>query len=53
MRKKPNFLSDIVPKGNEHYTCTAFITIDSVMRKEKKNYPQLYLEECKYRAKKD
>ena len=30
----------------------ACITIDSVMRMEKKNYPQVYLEECKYRMKK-
>ena len=25
------------------------MTIDSVMRMEKKNYPQDYLEQCKYR----
>ena len=49
---KTNFLSDEVPKENEHYTCIACITIDSVMRMEKKNYPQVYLEECKYRMKK-
>ena len=42
---KINFLSDEVPKENEHYTCTGCITIDSVMRMEKKNYPQVYLEE--------
>ena len=30
----------------------ACITIDSVMRTEKKNYPQVYLEEFKYRTKK-
>ena len=35
-----------------HYTCIACITIDSVMRMEKKNYPQAYLEECKHRMKK-
>ena len=28
------------------------MTIDSVMRKEKKNYPQVYFEERKYRMKK-
>ena len=33
-------------------TCIACITIDSVMKMEKKNYPQFYLEECKYRVKK-
>ena len=49
---KTNFLGDEVPKENEHYTCIACITIDSVMRMEKKNYPQVYLEECKYKMKK-
>ena len=49
---KTNFLGDEVPKENEHYTCIACITIDSVMRMEKKNYLQVYLEECKYRIKK-
>ena len=28
------------------------ITIDSVMRMENKKFPQVYLEECKYRIKK-
>ena len=49
---KTNFLSDEVPKENEHCACIACITIDSVMRMEKKNHPQFYLEECKYRMKK-
>ena len=39
-------------KENEHYSCIACITFASVMRMEKKNYPQLYLDECKYRTKK-
>ena len=47
---KTNFFSNEVPKENGHYTCIA--CIDSVMRMEKKNYPQVYLEECKYRMKK-
>ena len=41
-----------MPKENMHYTCIACITIDSVMRMDKKNHPQVYLEECKYRIKK-
>ena len=49
---KTNFLGNDVPKENMHYTCIACITIDSVMRMEKKNYPQVYLEECKYKVKK-
>ena len=48
---KINFLGDRVPKENIHYNCTACITIDSVMKMEKKNYPQVYLEECKYKIK--
>ena len=39
---KTNFLGDKAPKENENYTCIACITIDSVMRREKKNYPQVY-----------
>ena len=35
-----------------HYACLACRTIDSVMKIEKKNYPQVYLEECKYKVKK-
>ena len=49
---KKNFLGNNVPKENTCYTCIAFVTIDSVMKINKKNYPQVYLEECKYKAKK-
>ena len=48
---KTNFLGDEIPRESMHYTCIACITIDSVMRMEKKNYPQL-LEECKYKPNK-
>ena len=34
-----------------HYTCIACIAIDFVMKMEK-NYPQVYLGECKYKVKK-
>ena len=44
---KTNFLGDGLPKENMHYTCIACITIDSIMKINKKNYPQVYLEECK------
>ena len=33
---KTNFLVNEVPKGNMHYTCIACITIDSVMKVDKK-----------------
>ena len=49
---KISFLIDKVPKENKYYACIARITIDSVMRMEKKNYPQFYFEECKCRMKK-
>ena len=45
-------LGNEVPKENMHFTCIACVTIDSVMRMDKKDYPQAYLEECKYKAKK-
>ena len=35
-------------KSDVHHACIACITIDSVMRIEKKNYQQADLEECKY-----
>ena len=47
-----NFLGNKKPKENMHYTYLACITIDSVMKIEKKNYPKVYLEEFKYRVKK-
>ena len=33
-----------MPKENMHYTCIACITIDSVLRNDKNNHPQVYLE---------
>ena len=49
---KRNFLGDEILNENVHYVCIACITIDSVMRMKKMNYPQVYLEECKYKIKK-
>ena len=49
---KTNFLNNGMPKENIHYSCIACITIDSVLTIDKKNHPQVYLEECKYRIKK-
>ena len=46
-----NFWGNKVPKEKVHYTSIVRISIDSVMEMEKKNYPQLYLEKCKYRIK--
>ena len=41
-----------MPKKNMYYTCIVCITIDSILKIDKKNHPQVYLEECKYRVKK-
>ena len=46
------FTDDKIPKERVHYICIAAICIDSVLRKDKKNYPQVYLEQCKYKMKK-
>ena len=35
-----------------HYTCIACVTIGSIMRMKKKNYPQVFLGGCKYKVKK-
>ena len=48
---KTNLLGNNVPKENTYYTCIACITRDSVLKMNKKNYPQVYLEECKYKVK--
>ena len=49
---KTNFLGNDMPKENMYYTCIACITIDSILRINKKNHPQVYLEECKYKINK-
>ena len=49
---KRNLLGNGVRKENMHYTCIACVTIDSVIKMNKKTYPQVYLEECKYKIKK-
>ena len=46
---KKKFVVNKIPKEIEHYTCIACVTIDSVMKMEKKNYPKVFLEECKYK----
>ena len=45
------FSENEIPKERNHYICVAAICIDSVLRIEKKNYLQVYLEQCKYKIK--
>ena len=49
---KTNFLGKNVPEENTYYTCIVCITLDSVLKMNKKNYPQVYLEDCNYKVKK-
>ena len=49
---KTNFLGNGIPKENMHYSCIACINIDSIIKFNKINHSQLYLEECKYSIKK-
>ena len=44
--------NNIVPMEKNHYICIPAIYIDSVLKIDKKVYPQAYLEECKYKLKK-
>ena len=50
--EKTNILGNGVPKEHMYYTCIASIIIYSFIKMEKKNYPQVYLEECKYKIRK-
>ena len=40
-----------IPKKRIHYVCISAICIDSVLKTDKKNYRQVYLEQCKYKIK--
>ena len=53
--KKKNltkFNNNRAPTEKNHYICIPAIDIDSVLKIDKKAYPQAYLEECKYKLKK-
>ena len=41
-----------MPKENASYKCLSLIMLNSVVKIEKKYYPQTHLEECKYETKK-
>ena len=48
---KTKYWGDEIPKEVAHHTCISCISTDSVMKMDKENYPQVYLEECKYKIK--
>ena len=45
------FSGNEIPKERNHYICIPAICINSVLKVDKKNYPQVYLEQCKYKIK--
>ena len=47
-RVNTKFQGKKVPKENASYKCLSLIMLDSVIRVNKKYYPQTLLEECKY-----
>ena len=46
------FTNNVIPEENTRYTCISAIDIDSVLKIDKKSFPQAYLEQCKYKLKK-
>ena len=53
-RKKnlTTFNNNIVPAEKNHSICIPAIDIDSVLKIDKKVYPQAYLEQCEYKLRK-
>ena len=49
---KTLFDGDKVPVEKIEYACIACISTDSILKIDKKNYPQVYSEQCKYKTKK-
>ena len=45
------FTNNVIPEENTRYTCISAIDIDSVLKINKKSFPQAYLEQCKYKLK--
>ena len=46
------FTDNVLPIEKNHYICIPAIDIDSVLKADKKVFPQAYLEQCKYKLKK-
>ena len=50
--KLTTFTDNVIPMEKNHYICIPAIDIGSVLKTDKKAYPQAYLEQCKYKLKK-
>ena len=44
--------NNYIPMERNHYICIPAIDVDSVLKIDKRAYPQAYLEQCKYKLKK-
>ena len=49
---RTTFTNNAIPIERNHYICIPAIDIDSVLKIDKRAYPQAYLEQCKYKIKK-
>ena len=48
-----NFHGKLMSKENASYKCLSLTLLDSIIRVNKRYYPQTLLEECKYEIKKN
>ena len=49
-KNRITFTNNIIPIEKNHYTCISAIDLDSVLKIDnKREYPQAYLEQCKYK----
>ena len=49
---RTTFTNNAIPIERNHYICIPAIDIDSVLKIDKRVYPQAHLEQCKYKLKK-
>ena len=49
---RTTFNNNDIPSEKNHYICIPVIDIDSVLKIDKRAYPQAYLKQCKYKLKK-
>ena len=49
---RTTFINNSIPIERNHYICIPAIDIDSVLKIDKRAYPQAYLEQWKYKLKK-
>ena len=50
---KTLFDGEEIPREKVEHVCVARISINSVLKVDKKYFPQVYLEQCKYKVKRE